>query len=157
MGGVLNLNLQNTFPADTVVQRLGDISLPGIGDMDVIPIEIVQLNLVSIQPIIVTYNGGQNPQPWNVDVALPPTQPPGQMTVTRTHPNGGTFEAVLPVRPTFIFTPVHIGPLQVEPFEFGDTLLYSGTFTVIPEPGTGALLIAGLLAGCLLRSRARKR
>jgi|GEM_PF-1799185 len=103
--------------ADTVVRRpAGDpfdrCALPGF-DVD-IPIEIVALNLVSVNPITVTSNGGQNPQPWNVRVNLSDLAlPQGTMTVRKTHCNGGTWSSVLPVQAKFTFTQVQ-PPFQVQ-------------------------------------------
>ena len=75
---------------DTVVERQGAANLPIIGSMDTIPIEIVELNLVSTSPITVTFNGGQNPEQWDVEVQLSNPQAPGTMTLTRTGPSSGT-------------------------------------------------------------------
>jgi len=84
--------------ADTVVMRPIASNPP-----PTIPIEIVALNLVSVEPITVTYNGGQNPEPWNVAVGLAPTQNQGQMTINQ-GTGGGTFNSQLPVSPRFTFT-----------------------------------------------------
>jgi hypothetical protein len=74
--------------------------------MDTIPIEIVEMKLVSTSPITVTFNGGQNPEQWDVEVELSNPQTPGTMTLTRTGPNSGTFDSSLPVIPVFTFTKV---------------------------------------------------
>ena len=90
---------------DTVVSRLDTAQVPNVGDQDTIPIEIVALSLVSVNPITVTFNGGQNPEAWTVAVCLSDTpQVPGSMTIHRTCPQGGTFDSTLPVRPKFFFT-----------------------------------------------------
>lgn len=91
---------------DTIVRRRLDARLPfPLPSQDVVPIEIVALHLVSVNPITVTYTGGMNPESWNVTVNLSQTapQPPGSMTVRKTHPNGGTFDSQLPVIPRFTF------------------------------------------------------
>ncbi len=95
-------------PVDTVVSRLAVAELPSLGSQDTIPIEIVALNLVSVNPITVTYNGGQNPEPWNVRVCLSSqaAQPQGTMTITLTCPEGGQYNASLPVLPKLVFTRV---------------------------------------------------
>jgi hypothetical protein len=86
------------------VERLSDAHVSLIGSSDPIPIEIIELSLVSSSPITVTYNGGQNPEQWDVEVDLSPLpQPQGQMTIHRTHANGGTFDTQLPVLPRFTF------------------------------------------------------
>lgn len=97
--------LQGGHPADidTRIRRMDDLVLPGPGSVDTVPIEIVQLSLVSCQPIIVTY-GRQNPQQW--DVSVQSTSSTGSMTVTKTHANGGTFTATLSVQAVFTFTEV---------------------------------------------------
>lgn len=87
--------------ADTLVQRVNFLDLPNLGSIATVPIEIVGLNLKSVDPIDIT--GIE----WNVILSLtPPPAPQGTMTATRTHATGGTFDSVLPVRPQFIFTPV---------------------------------------------------
>jgi hypothetical protein len=91
------------FPTDTVVERLAPAAMPG---PSTIPIEIVALNLVSVQPITVTYNGGQNPELWNVKACLSSLapQPQGSMTIAGACPTGGTFSSTLPVLPKLVFT-----------------------------------------------------
>ena len=61
-------------PIDTVVARLQDTSDFTGSAQSVIPIEIVCLSLTSSQPLTVTYNGGQNPEQWDVDVHLSQAQ-----------------------------------------------------------------------------------
>jgi hypothetical protein len=96
-------------PTDTIVQRKAAGSLVNPGDSFVVPIEIVALNLVSVNPITVTYNGGQLPEQWNVGACLSSAAPQqqGSMTV-RLGPcapgEGGTFSSQLPVLPKLTFT-----------------------------------------------------
>jgi hypothetical protein len=103
--------------ADTLIRRTADpfdrCSLPSLSPVDV-SIEIVALNLVSSSPITVTYNGGNNPELWDVtvDLSMVPA-PQGNMTVTKTHCNGGTFTSTLLVQPRFTFTKVGGGGMQV--------------------------------------------
>lgn len=77
-------------------------------DIDrVVTAQVVALNLRSIAPITVTYNGGLNPELWDVAVDLSVQgSPPGTVTATRTHCNGGTYGSDLPVQPRFLFTRV---------------------------------------------------
>ncbi len=93
--------------ADTLVRRTADpfdCAAP-FPASNTIEIEIVELNLVSIDPIVVTFNGGQNPELWDVRVNLSQLpQQPGIMQVQKTHPNGGVFTSQLPVLPQFVFT-----------------------------------------------------
>jgi hypothetical protein len=101
-----NLGGPSLGPTDTVVSRPMTAELPMVGSQDTIPIEIVALNLVSVAPITVTYNGGQNPEQWNVAACLSSmaAQVQGTMTISRDCTNGGTFSSTLPVRPKLIFT-----------------------------------------------------
>ncbi len=94
----------NTGTADTVIRRTAPANLPDPPPVtDVVPIELVQLSLVSCNPITVTYPSGP-PEQWNVTVTLLPPQQPGQMSITRPpNPNGGTFDSTLPVQPRFTF------------------------------------------------------
>lgn len=91
----------------TVVHRLAIATFPDgvFPSQSQVPIEIVALNLVSVQPITVTY-GGVNPELWNVSVNLSSLVPQsqGMMTITREYENGGVFEAYLPVTTKITFT-----------------------------------------------------
>jgi len=101
--------------ADTLVQRSSDpfdrCELPS-GNPSEVSIEIIELSLVSVSPIVVTFNGGQDPEQWEVSVNISPgsTQPGGTLTATKTHCNGGTFDSVLAACPTFTF--INIGNPQ---------------------------------------------
>jgi len=71
-----------------------------------IDVEIVELKLVSIIPITITYNGGVNPEQWDVEVGLsviPPSN--GYMDVIKENPDGGIFSYMpLYVQPMFTFS-----------------------------------------------------
>ena len=65
-----------------------------------VEVEVVALNLKSTDPIEVTYNGGQDPEYWNVAVDLSVvTPPPGTITAVKMHCNGGTYTSELHVKP----------------------------------------------------------
>lgn len=135
---------------DTIVQRLGTATLPNIGDSDTVPIEIISLSLVSVNPIMVSY-GGFNPSFFDVFVDLAPIpQNVGSMVLRKTHPNGGTFDSLLPVnvRLRFIGTsPTDPTASEVPsvPKEFES----AGVPWIIPEPSTFLLAAFGLLGlGC---------
>jgi hypothetical protein len=84
-------------PTDTLVQRLQTATLTGPGDSDTVDIEIQALNLVSIDPITVTFNGEQDGV-FDVHVSLSDQpQNTGSMTITQTSQQGGTFDSNLPV------------------------------------------------------------
>jgi len=80
--------------------------MPDCPDQDQIETEIVALNLVSTAPITITYNGGMDPEEWNVKVCLSEIepQPVGVTNFNRICQEGGTFTANLAVIPKFIFT-----------------------------------------------------
>jgi hypothetical protein len=101
---------------DTIVERRQQAVLPQpFPSSAVIEIEIVALQLRSSSPITVTYNGGQDPELWDVDVELSQTsaQPIGSMTIEHTHPSGGIFSSTLPVVPRFTFTRVSDSAVRV--------------------------------------------
>jgi len=92
-------------PVDTIVQRMAFAPLSSCGDMATVPIELVALNLVSVNPIKVTY-ASSPPTQWNVQVTLSSVvmpQPQGTMTIQKTWANGGTFSSTLYVQPKLIF------------------------------------------------------
>ncbi len=104
---------------DAAIRRLGSVPLLGVPDVGAVPIEIVALNLVSCNPITVTY--GINPsQQWNIQVTLSSNmpQPQGQMMIRKTCCNGGMFDSQLPVLPKFIFTEVG-NPSNVRVLDLG--------------------------------------
>ncbi len=83
--------------ADTIVQRLEAAEPPAT-----VPIEIVELNLASVEPITVQVGTGM--QLWDVHVDLSPARPShGSMTITKTGEEGGTFSSQLLVLPRFTF------------------------------------------------------
>lgn len=89
---------------DTIIRRSQiAILLPPFPSTDTVPIELVQLSLVSTSPITVRFPSGP-PQKWDVWVFPSPSVPSqGQMKITHSHPNGGTFDSVLYVCPVFVF------------------------------------------------------
>ncbi len=109
-----------TGGVDAVVRRLNStVDLDPPPQTDTIDIEIVALNLVSVSPITVTFNGGQNPQLWDVAVDLSTlTPPPGRMTITKQDPNGGIFKADFLVQPRFTFAEVG-NPLNLRLLDTG--------------------------------------
>jgi len=95
--------------ADAVVRRLNDVYIAQNGRNGAtatISIQIGILDLVGVSPITVTYNQGQNPELWDVDVSLSPNQAQllGSMTITQRNPQGGTYDISLPVRMVITFT-----------------------------------------------------
>jgi hypothetical protein len=92
-----------TYPnIDSVVCRPGATPVPPVGGSAPVPIELVELSLVSVNPITVTYNGG-NPTQWNVIVTENGPSPGGLMTITTTGQvpgaiQGGMTLGTLPVQ-----------------------------------------------------------
>jgi len=97
---------------DAIIRRNTTISLLLNGPPETVPIELVALSLVSCQPITVTGAGG--PELWNVQVGLSSQvqQQQGQMTIERSCTDGGTYDAVLPITPRFIFTRINPPPIN---------------------------------------------
>lgn len=93
-----------TGDADTIVRRKGAAELPGPGSSSgPIPIEMVALSLVSVQPITVRYSGGVTER-WDVRAVLSSKRTStGEMTVDRTSARGGTLDSRVTVYPEFIF------------------------------------------------------
>lgn len=99
--------------ADTIVTRLADTPPLQPGDSAMVPIEIRALSLESCQPITVDVGG--SPEQWDVRASLSQTTPQstGMMTITRNHPDGGTFSSDLPVVPRLVFTRQSDGQVRV--------------------------------------------
>ena len=83
---------------DTIMRRPEAITVveharPVTADLDFIALE-----LVSVNPITITYNQGQNPEQWNVRVSLQNQSEGGRITTKQTSGVGGTYEALLTTR-----------------------------------------------------------
>lgn len=97
----------NLGPVDTIVMRTENAILAGPGTSDTVPIALVALNLISVEPIRVMIGGVETQ--WDIEVrAHPGGTPiiPGTMTIRQTSETGGTFDSTLPVVPFFFFTNV---------------------------------------------------
>jgi hypothetical protein len=109
-------------PTDTIVERKTDAGTESFPDT--IDIEIVALELKSVAPITVTYNGGQNPGDWDVTASVPEgdlNQETGSMTIRHEDADGGTFDIdALPVRPKLTFTQITGGSTVVGPLYWPD-------------------------------------
>ena len=120
-------------PTDTIVRRLQPASLVGPGGTAVVPIELVGLSLVSVNPITVHYTGGPS-ELWNVSVCLSDavSQPSGLMTITNVQcvGDGGTFTSNLPVCPKLTFVRVgNPGVRTLDPCALGMPPLVMHTAT----------------------------
>lgn len=96
--------------ADTLIRRSANpfdrCSVPSATPVTV-DIDVYALSLVSIEPITVTYNGGQSSEQWTASVDRSVVDPPtGALTVTKSYCNGGTYTSQLYVQPRFTFTKV---------------------------------------------------
>jgi hypothetical protein len=99
---------------DTIIQRPFDAYVEPPQTSQVIPIELVQLSLMSAQPIVVTYNNGSQPEEWRMHVSQSPTQPStGSMRILHSYQPGGYFECQLRVYPKFTFTRVSDNAVRV--------------------------------------------
>ena len=86
-------------PTDTHVARWNPTTFPSGSGSGTVETEIISLSLRSVDPITVTFNGGQNPSQWHVQVSLAtpgPTAGPslGQLNLDHGVPGpdgGGTI------------------------------------------------------------------
>jgi len=127
-------------PTDVIIQRLEPIVIPELIIADTVPIQLVALSLVSTSPITVTYDGGQNPEDWQVDICLSTVgwPPPGSMTIARDCDSGGSFTAdIYEVMLKATFTPVSGGgPAVMDPYRVDAVrIIRSGRWsTYVPPP-----------------------
>ncbi len=95
---LVGVPLPNHGNIDTVIHRGGCFSTPCT-----VGVQMTSLSLAGINPITVTYNGGNNPESWTVAVSLSTaTSSSGSMSIN----DGGTFDSTLKVYPKFTFTRV---------------------------------------------------
>ncbi len=139
---------------DTHLERLDGIDPFNFGDgPQPIDIEIVALSLKSIDPIIVSFNGGASTELWDSYLTIPRAQPLGAMDVDHSQTNGGTFDATIHLLPVFVFSNV-ANPIDIRVFDY--LLEGASPFvfqTSAPQPWTHTILpgdmhaAAGLPAG----------
>lgn len=86
---------------DTVVRRLEKAAVLRQGATATVDIEIVSLNLVSSSPVTITPVGDQ----WDVGATLSGivAQPGGDMTITQSAKNGGTYSSSQEICPKLTF------------------------------------------------------
>ncbi|MCK5643308.1 MAG: IPTL-CTERM sorting domain-containing protein [Gammaproteobacteria bacterium] len=114
-----------------LIERLNLALLPTMGSSDVIDTEIIAMSLVSNGPIVVTYNGGLNPELWNVEITLSPMAPStGTMTIRLDTPDGGTFDSEFLLQPYFTF----IRESDGETRELDGAVLYQNLISVLNVP-----------------------
>ncbi len=135
MGSPLASNNPAIPPTDTVVRRTDAASVFCGGPPETVPIEIVALSLVSINPITVSYPNDP-PEQWNVGVCKAPGLPAtgGSMTIRHECSNGGSYDATLPVRAQLTFT--RVGPLgSAGPITIGPISFVSSGWWTHTDPG----------------------
>ena len=122
------ITLGNPFgTVDTVLDRMGEMCFtPDWPSSAQTPIQLVQLDLVSCEPITVTTFG--EPSFWDVHVSISPTTPvePGILSATKLDANGGVFTAEYYLQPLYTFTRVE-PPNDVvvwDPGQFGEPPLF---------------------------------
>jgi hypothetical protein len=99
---------------DTIIERTEQAHLPDLHSSDVVMIRIVELSLVSTQPITVTYDGGMFPELWDVRMSVSEAEPSlGQMLIQRSHEDGGTYFGEYALYPVLTFRRQSDGFVQV--------------------------------------------
>jgi len=129
-------------PTDVIWRRFEPAVLGDPGSADTVSIELIALSLTSTAPITVTYDGGQNPEDWQVDICLSSLMPPpsGFMIITRECDLGGSFSVHFDYAPYFLkatFTPVPGGPpVVMDPYRnYPGHVIQNGRWaTFVPPP-----------------------
>ena len=134
------------LPFDTVVERLTPAILPAIGSEDTVGIQVMALSLVSAGPITITYNGGQNPELWDINVCLSQSipQPQGTMTIRQTCAEGGTYDSQLLVQPQLVFVRQMDGQVTIlDDISLGLTLVTTdGRWVYAADPSLAIIQVA---------------
>jgi len=124
---------------DATVSRLQELATPEPFPVTgTVPIEMVELNLQSVQPIIIQTGTGQSQ--WNVEMHLMDGNPsPGVASITREDINGGNFNLETFLFPVFVFTNIDNPDdvLVFNPLEFGFEglpLIQADPFTWMAPP-----------------------
>jgi len=129
--------VQDTGNADTIVKRLDGASVPNIPGSDTIDIELVALQLVSVQPI--DLGAGLDLHYFTLQSIHGGPASTGMMEITFVSSDGGTFDSFFDV-----FFDIRIGALD-GPIIFSDVVtLESFDVPWFHRPGPDALLIKGV-------------
>ena len=98
----INGNLGMT---DSILEFIDPIVLPQIDSQITVPVQFVEMNLIAINPIEVTYNGGQNPEFWDVGITLEVVpQVSGNLNVVRTGADAGYANGQIPIELDLVLT-----------------------------------------------------
>lgn len=99
----------NLDPIDVVIERIDPAELPTNGSSDVVPIEIVELTLQSVNPIGILF-GGNVDSFFDMTIELDPIKPPstGEMRIERTDAFGGNYEIPIELLPLQLVEPIII-------------------------------------------------
>jgi hypothetical protein len=146
---------------DTCVLRTADADFPGgIGMPDPIPVEIIQLHLESVVPIVVT---GPGPNLWDVTITEDGPQALGTLILTPATltpaPAGAMDLTALPVDYLVTFTEVG-GPGSVSVAGVLSFENHIGNFQVnlkVPAMGPAGPIAVGLVIACGFAWFARRR
>jgi len=139
--------------ADTIVERLTTANLPDpYSSQATVDTQMKALDLVSVMPITVMFNGGAESAQYDVRVCLSglvSAQPLGSMTIHHLCPNGGRFNSVTPVIPKLDFTKVSGVPgvafARLDPAPQLDFTVTDGCWSHT-DPGFGLFTTLGGLA-----------
>ncbi len=100
--GVITLGGGTGSAPDTVFHRIDEMCFqPDLPVGVTTPLELVQLNLISCEPVTIMING--TPTLWDVEMTLGEPQPPGLMQAFMTGPSGGVFSAHYTIQPVYTF------------------------------------------------------
>lgn len=119
-------------PSDTVIERPADAYF--VNEVATTQLRMVGLSLE--QNGAVSINCGGYTQLWNARVGLAGAQGFGTITITRTDPGGGTFNASFPVKGQVIFTNVANGQVRGPLFDSQTIATVGACWTHAPGPSS---------------------
>lgn len=123
-----------TGNADTIIRRSSDSPPLPPGGLAQVPIELIELRLVSSMPILVRPTN----EPWDVRVSFVPPDPGlGQALLQLDSPESGAIGYTLQFRPTIVFTPSGGGlprMLELPPTFIQPASAQPAPFTTLPPP-----------------------
>lgn len=129
--------VQPTGATDTIVYRLSQASVPAPPGLDIVPIELVALHLVSVNPTDFGLGVGTYHITLQSDRGGPAST--GEMDITINGPTGGTFDSFFDV-----YFDIRLGS-ELGPIAVSDSLrLVSDDVPWSPTAPSGALIIPGV-------------